>query len=175
MQAKITKHNGGIYTLYSTEKINTTIDLAWDFFSNPRNLNKLTPPDLNFKITSGDPNTFYQGKIITYSIRLLLFLQFNWTTEISNIKKGKYFIDKQLFGPYKLWHHEHHFTKNDDGTVTMVDKVKYKLYMYPISRVIHKLFVKKELLKIFNYRKKMIHDIFPKNDRKIYKNPQSLI
>ena len=54
MELKIIKHPGGIYTLYSKQKVKTTIDNAWEFFSKPKNLNALTPTDLNFKITSGD-------------------------------------------------------------------------------------------------------------------------
>lgn len=160
MKLQIIKHRGGIYTLYSKEKVNTTMESAWDFFSQPKNLNALTPPDLNFKITSGDPKEFYQGKIITYRIKLLNFLKFNWTTEITKVDKNLCFIDKQLFGPYKLWHHEHHFKDNKDGTITIIDKVKYKLYLHPISKVIHKIFIKRKLLHIFNYRNKMIHKVF---------------
>ena len=142
------------------KKVQTSIENAWQFFSQPKNLNKLTPPDLNFKITSGNPNDFYEGKIITYSIKLISFLQFNWTTEITNSKKNKYFIDKQLFGPYKLWHHEHHFIDNKNGTITIIDKVKYKLHVHLISQFLHKLFIKKKLLEIFNFRHKMIDRIF---------------
>ena len=160
MSVKIIKHDGGIYTLYSKQKVQISIENAWDFFSQPKNLNKLTPPDLNFKITSGNPNDFYEGKIITYSIKLISFLQFNWTTEITKSKKNKYFIDKQLFGPYKLWHHEHHFIDNKNGTITIIDKVKYKLHAHLISQFLHKLFIKKKLLEIFNFRYKMIDRIF---------------
>ena len=160
MELKILKHPGGIYTLYSKQIVKTTIDNAWEFFSEPKNLNALTPTDLNFKITSGDRDQFYQGKIITYTIKLFSFLQFNWTTEITKVEKNNCFIDKQLFGPYKLWHHEHHFKDNNDGTITIIDKVKYKLYLHPISKIIHNIFIKKKLLQIFNYRNKMMHKIF---------------
>ena len=160
MAVKIIKHYGGTYTLNSTEKVNTTIEKAWSFFSEPKNLNELTPSDLNFKITSADPSEFYQGKIITYSINLIRFLQFNWTTEITKVDKNKCFIDKQLFGPYKLWHHEHHFNDNNDGTITITDKVTYKLFLYPISMMLHKIFINRKLLQIFNYRNKMMREIF---------------
>ncbi len=160
MAVQIIKHSGGIYTLYSEKKIKATIEEAWSFFSKPKNLNALTPEDLNFKITSGNPKEFYQGKIITYKIKLLYIFGFNWTTEITKVEENNCFIDKQLFGPYKLWHHEHHFKDNNDGTITIIDKVKYKLYFYPISNLIHNLFVKKQLLHIFNYRSKKIQEIF---------------
>ena len=160
MAVKIIKHTGGIYTLYSEKKVKTTIEKAWDFFSKPKNLNKLTPADLNFKINSGSSSNFYEGKIITYTIKLISILRFNWTTEITKVEKNCFFIDKQLFGPYKLWHHEHRFKKNKDGTITIIDKVKYKLFLHPISRIVHKIFIKKKLLQIFNYRNKMMDRIF---------------
>lgn len=160
MNVRIIKHNGGIYTLYSKKKLNTTLEKAWEFFSQPKNLNSLTPPELDFKINSGNSKEFYEGKIITYSISLLSFLKFNWTTEITKVKEKEYFIDKQIFGPYKLWHHEHHFQENEDGSLTIIDKVKYKLYLHPFSKIIHKIFIKRKLLKIFNFRNKMMSKIF---------------
>ena len=160
MNIRIIKHKGGLYTLYSTQKIKASIDDVWDFFSKPKNLNKLTPSDLDFKITSENPNNFYEGKIISYKIKLGYFLRLNWITEITKARKNSYFIDKQLFGPYKLWHHEHHFKDNNDGTTTIIDKVKYKLYLHPFGSLIHKIFVKRNLLKIFNYREKKILGIF---------------
>ena len=160
MRATIIKHTGGIYTLYSKKTVNTTIKDAWTFFSQPKNLNELTPSDLNFKINSGLSKEFYPGKIITYSIKIFPFIKLNWTTEITNVKKNISFIDKQLFGPYKLWNHEHHFKDNKDGTITIIDKVKYKLYLHPISKIIHKVFIKRKLLQIFNYRNKMISKVF---------------
>ncbi|MBU46922.1 MAG: hypothetical protein CMD28_05770 [Flavobacteriales bacterium] len=159
MGVKIIKHPGGIYTLYSKEDINTTIERAWGFFSQPKNLNTLTPSDLEFKINSGGSSEVYQGKIITYTIKLLAVLRFNWTTEITKVDKYLCFIDKQLFGPYKLWHHEHYFKDNNDGTITIIDKVRYKLFLHPISKIIHKLFIRKKLIQIFNYRNKMTHEI----------------
>ena len=160
MSVKIIKHPGGIYTLYSERKVTTTIDKAWDFFSQPKNLNKLTPADLNFKINSGSSSNFYEGKIITYTIKLLSIFKFNWTTEITTVEKKCFFIDKQLFGPYKLWHHEHHFKKNSDGTITIIDKVKYKLPFYILGAFIHKLFIRRKLLKIFMFRQQRINELF---------------
>ena len=159
MNPKIIKHKGGIYTLYSKERVKVSIQHAWDFFSQPMNLNKLTPKEMNFKINSGNPYEFYEGKIITYTIKLLYF-RFNWTTEITKVDNNVLFIDKQLFGPYKLWHHEHHFVDNKDGTVTIIDKVKYKLYFYPLSNLIHSIYVRKKLLDIFSFRNKMIRNVF---------------
>ena len=157
---KITHHPGGIFTLFSKQKVSTDIDTAWNFFSQPSNLNLITPKDLNFKINSGFSDSFYQGKIISYSIRLFFLFKLNWTTEITKVEDKVCFIDKQLFGPYKLWHHEHYFEDNNDGTVTIIDKVKYKLYFHPISLLIHKIVIKNKLLHIFNVRAEKINKIF---------------
>ena len=160
MSVKLMKHEGGIYTLYSKQTIKADIASVWNFFSQPKNLSNLTPDDLDFKITSGNSERFYEGKIISYRIKLLHFLNFSWTSEITKVKENNYFIDKQLFGPYKLWHHEHHFKDNKDGTITIIDRVKYKLYFYPISKMIHQLFVKRNLIRIFSFRREKIKEIY---------------
>lgn len=160
MKIRISEHKGGLYSLYVEQKVKSNIKDVWSFFSTPKNLNKITPNNLNFEITSSNANEFYEGKIFTYRIKLLYLFFFSWTTEITTVKHQSYFIDKQLFGPYKLWHHEHHFKENDDGTITIIDKVQYKLYLHPISKLAHKYFIRKKLMMIFNYRMNKIEKLF---------------
>ena len=81
-------------------------------------------------------------------------------TEITHITKNKLFIDEQRFGPYNMWHHEHHFFKNKDGSTTIYDKVIYKIPFGLIGKIAHKLFIKKRLTEIFNYRKTRINQLF---------------
>ena len=149
MSVQIFRNEGGLYTLYATQKVNKKIDVLWDFFNNPKNLNKLTPKDVHFKIKSGMSNDFYQGKIISYKIKPFKFVTLNWVTEISHIKEGSYFIDNQIDGPYKIWHHEHHFKSNADGTTEIIDKVKYKVPFSILGRLIHRLLIRRKLFKIF--------------------------
>ena len=160
MSVKIIKHEGGLYTLYATQTVDKEIDFLWDFFSKPSNLNKLTPEDVQFKIISGKSDDFYEGKIISYKIKPFKLVTLNWITEISQVKEGSYFIDNQISGPYKMWHHEHHFKSNNDGTTEIIDKVKYKVPFDILGRLIHKIFIKRKLFNIFNFRQKKINELF---------------
>ena len=160
MSVKIINHEGGLYTLYAKQTVATEIDLIWDFFRKPSNLNKLTPDDVEFKIISGKSDDFYEGKMISYKIKPFKMINFNWLTEISQIKEGSYFVDNQIFGPYKVWHHEHHFKSNDDGTTDIIDKVKYKVPFYILGKLIHKIFIRKKLFKIFMFRQNKINELF---------------
>ena len=160
MSVQIFKHEGGLYTLYAKQTVSKEIGLLWDFFRKPTNLNKLTPEDVHFKIKSGKSDDFYEGKIISYKIKPFKLLALNWVTEISQIKEGSYFIDNQVSGPYKMWHHEHHFKSNGDGTTEIIDKVKYKIPFYIVGKLMHKVFIRKKLLSIFNFRQEQINKLF---------------
>tara|TARA_B100001059_G_C17491373_1_gene406509 strand:+ start:22 stop:519 length:498 start_codon:yes stop_codon:yes gene_type:complete len=160
MSVQIIKHKGGLYTLYAKQTVAKEIDLIWDFFRKPSNLNKLTPEDVEFKIISGKSDDFYQGKMISYKIKPFKMLSFNWITEISHVKEGSYFVDDQVFGPYKMWHHEHHFKSNGDGTTVIIDKVKYKVPFYILGTLMHKIFIRKKLFNIFMFRQKKINELF---------------
>mgnify|MGYP006132349757 FL=1 len=163
MSIQIFKHEGGLYTLYAKQTVDKEISLLWDFFRKPSNLNKLTPEDVNFKIKSGESNDFYEGKIISYRINPFKFVSLNWITEISQVKEGSYFIDNQISGPYKMWHHEHHFKSNDNGTTDVIDKVTYKMPFYILGRLMHKIFIKRKLFNIFMFRQKKINELFNKS------------
>jgi len=101
-----------------------SMEEAWDFFCSPKNLAKITPGDLHFKILNEVPDKMYPGTIIIYEISPFLNLHFSWITEITVIKQYEYFIDEQRKGPYRTWHHEHHFEKVTGG-VMMTDKLYY--------------------------------------------------
>tara|TARA_B100000902_G_scaffold394752_1_gene451733 strand:- start:1173 stop:1685 length:513 start_codon:yes stop_codon:yes gene_type:complete len=160
MSVKIIKHEGGLYTLYAKQRVNQKVDILWDFFRKPSNLNILTPKDFHFKIKSGKSDEFYEGKIISYKIKPFKLVTLNWVTEISKVEKESYFIDNQIHGPYKLWHHEHHFKSNTDGTTDIIDKVKYKVPFYILGRLAHKMFIRKKLLNVFMFRQKQIENLF---------------
>jgi len=160
MSVEIKKYKSRIYCIKSKQKLNQPIEEVWNFFTNPKNLNQLTPKDMNFKILSGKSDSFYEGKIISYSVNPFKFYNIKWVTEITNIKQNNYFIDEQRFGPYKMWHHEHTFIKNKDNSTTVYDKVTYKLPYGLTGRLVHKLFIKKRLIEIFIFRQKRIKQIF---------------
>ena len=143
------------------QKVNISLEEAWAFFSNPVNLDKLTPTDMKFKITSSHSKGIYPGMIITYKVSPLLGINMNWMTEITHVQDGKYFIDNQKSGPFKLWHHQHHFKEIDDG-VEMTDILHYKAPLGFIGRIAEKSFVNRRVDAIFDYRRKVLEDIFGK-------------
>ncbi|MEO6488654.1 MAG: SRPBCC family protein [Ferruginibacter sp.] len=149
-----------VYELKRIQKIPVSLDKAWDFFSNVQNLQAITPSGLNFKIISlHHGNTLYAGQIIEYTIQPLLNIPLYWMTEITHVNGKTYFIDEQRFGPYDLWHHQHHF-KELNGFVEMTDIIHYKLPFWFLGDIAHTLFVRKQLNEIFDFRFKKIEKIF---------------
>jgi len=144
--------------LRAEQLIKAPIDDVWAFFSEPNNLSQITPPHMKFKITSGKPEAMHPGQIISYKVSVLHGFPTNWVTEITQVKLKKYFIDNQLFGPYKLWHHQHIFEEVKTG-VLMKDIVTFKLPMGFIGNIAIPM-VKKQLFKIFSYRNKVTNEIF---------------
>lgn len=145
------KSHSGIYTLEVKQILNISLAEAWDFFSSPGNLAKITPPHMGFIITSGTPAKMYPGQIISYKVAPFSGFKTNWVTEITHVSEGRFFVDEQRFGPYRMWHHEHRFEVQDNG-VLMTDRVSYKLPFGIFGRIAHALFVKEQLKQIFSYR-----------------------
>jgi ligand-binding SRPBCC domain-containing protein len=148
------------YTLKKTQWLPIQANQAWDFFSSPRNLSAITPEYMNFKIeeiSGGDK--MYSGQIIKYTVSVLPFVRMNWITEIKHVTEPSFFVDEQRFGPYKLWHHQHSFTEVRGG-VEMTDEVNYALPLGFLGRLAHWLFVGRQLNSIFDYRYKVLQDLF---------------
>jgi ligand-binding SRPBCC domain-containing protein len=149
-----------IYTIERTTTIEAPIEKVWDFFSSPKNLNELTPPDLSFEIlTDLDGITMYPGLIINYKIRPLLNIPLRWTTEITHCETHRYFVDEQRFGPYSFWHHQHHF-KPKGNAIEMTDIVHYGLPLGPLGTLANSIYVQKRLEDIFDYRNRKVSEIF---------------
>jgi ligand-binding SRPBCC domain-containing protein len=141
-----------VYSIKTVQVLKMSMEEAWDFFSSPKNLEKITPSHLGFKIISkhhGDK--MYAGQIIEYIVKPIMGIPIYWMTEITQVSEKKYFIDEQRFGPYSLWHHQHHFKQTAEG-VEMTDIVHYKLPLGILGDIAHFLFVKKQLKGIFDHR-----------------------
>lgn len=153
---------------YKTEQfLSTDINTAWNFFSSAKNLAKITPPELSFKIlTELDDKDIYEGMLIEYTVKPLFGISLHWQTEIWKIKKPEMFIDRQLKGPYKVWEHSHEFIQKEKG-ILMKDAVKYQLPFGIIGRITHSLIVKQKIERIFNYRKEILNKIFTENGNNI--------
>ena len=150
------------YSLKTVQKIPVSIETAWEFFSNPANLQKITPGNLGFKILSRHHGeTMYHGQIIEYKVKPIFGIPVYWMTEITHVKHQEFFVDEQRFGPYKLWHHQHHF-KIIDGGVEMTDIVHYRNPLGFLGGIANTLFVKAQLKQIFEYRIKVVEELFGK-------------
>jgi ligand-binding SRPBCC domain-containing protein len=149
-----------IYTILRKQFLPALLDEAWEFFLSPENLSSITPPHMGFEIRyfSGSRKT-YSGQIIKYKVGIFPGIKVNWVTEITHVKDKEYFIDEQRFGPYKLWQHQHHF-REVSGGIEMTDEVNYAIPFGLFGRLVHFLFVGKEVNKIFDYREKVLKNIF---------------
>ncbi|MBU1100787.1 MAG: SRPBCC family protein [Bacteroidetes bacterium] len=132
---------------------------CWEFFSNPENLNKITPTDMAFEILSDKLDKMYPGQIIAYKVKLLPLVKVKWVTEITHVIEGKYFVDEQRFGPYKFWHHEHFFNEVEGG-IEVVDKVSYIVPQGLLGLLINVLFIKNKINSIFRFRSKILTEMF---------------
>jgi ligand-binding SRPBCC domain-containing protein len=151
------------YALKFKQNVPISLDKAWDFFSSPLNLAKITPLDMRFVVTSDytAQTKMYAGMIITYKISPLLGIKMNWMTEITHVADKQYFVDEQRFGPYALWHHQHHF-KEIPGGVEMTDILHYAIPYSVFGTIANNVFVGKKVRQIFEYRVKAIEDMFGK-------------
>lgn len=155
------------YRLRRTQQLSCSMEAAWMFFSSPKNLARITPKALNFKVlTNTDDGDIYPGMEINYKVSPVMGIPLKWKTVITQVDPQKSFTDFQEKGPYKYWHHFHEFEMNNDG-VLMKDTVDYELPFGVLGRLAHRLFVKSKLEEIFSYRYKVLEDLFNKKDAHI--------
>ncbi len=135
------------------------IDEAWRFFSDPGILARITPPAMDFRITSPPQATTYAGQIFTYTVRPFLGISMVWTTEITHVAEPNFFVDEQRFGPYRFWHHQHFFRAVEGGTEVR-DLVHYLLHHDQLAWLMNRLIVAPRLRRIFDYRGQALQEIF---------------
>ncbi|GAA3552939.1 SRPBCC family protein [Snuella lapsa] len=148
-----------LYRLHKKQKLPISVDMAWEFLSNPNNLSLITPDNLGFNILSGAEKPMFAGQIIQYHISPLWGIKTTWVTEITHMTNKLYFVDEQRFGPYALWHHKH-FIHDIDGGIEMEDIIDYKLPFGIIGQLMHIILVKSKLEDIFQYRSKKLETLF---------------
>ncbi|MDP2413650.1 SRPBCC family protein [Daejeonella sp.] len=149
-----------IYYFKTEHLLPVSIDEAWDFFSSAKNLARITPPEMDFKILSNlDEKEIYEGMIIDYIVKPAFGIPLKWQTEIINVNKPHSFADKQLKGPYKIWEHTHTFIQQGNG-ILMQDEIKYQIPFGIIGQIAHSLFVREKVKDIFRFREKALDKIF---------------
>lgn len=136
------------------------LEQAWDFFSNPQNLSRITPKEMEFKVvTENLPSEISENLEIEYIVRPLLGVPLKWRSKITHVNAPYKFADEQLKGPYAYWFHEHTFEERDGG-VLMKDKVTYAVPFGWLGQLVNMIMVKPKLAQIFDYRTAQIRKLF---------------
>jgi ligand-binding SRPBCC domain-containing protein len=149
-----------VYQFKQSQFIPADLNTVWDFFSTPRNLNAITPPEMNFEIieiTGGEK--MHASQIISYKVSPFPLVRVTWVTEIKHVEPKKYFTDDQKVGPFALWYHQHFFSQVDNGVV-MTDEISYAVPFGVLGRIANWMLVEKQIGIIFNYRTKRIKSLF---------------
>ena len=149
-----------IHTLETRQVIKTSLEQAWDFFSSPGNLARITPPDLGFTVLSPPAGRIYAGMMIEYKVSPLFGLAMTWLTEITQVREGSFFVDEQRVGPYAIWHHEHHFREVGPGLAEVHDRVTYVPPFGMLGELVHPFLIKPQLDKIFAFRETAVAEAF---------------
>ena len=136
--------------------LDAPLDRVFAFFSDARNLERLTPPFVGFEILTPTPVEMRVGALIDYRIRLH-GLPLRWRSEITAWEPPFRFVDEQRRGPYRQWIHEHRFEARDGGTL-VTDTVRYSVLG---GALIERLFVRRDIRRIFDYRTARLAELFP--------------
>lgn len=146
------------YVLERSQVVPLPIEKAFDFFDDPHNLARITPPWLAFTIVDDGPLTMREGLEIEYRVRPFLVPQ-RWVSRITRYHPPVAFVDEQLHGPYAFWRHQHSFRALDDGRTEVSDRVEYGLPFGVFGALAHALFVRRQLEAIFRFREKAVDEI----------------
>lgn len=152
---RIEKQSGGVYELNCTQWVPRPIDDVFAFFSHAGNLQEITPPFLQFHVLTPEPIEMKPGSLIDYRLRVH-GLPMRWRSRIERWNPPHGFVDVQVQGPYRLWHHEHRFSERDGGTI-IADRVRYRV---PGGALINRFFVQPDVERIFRYRQQCMEQRF---------------
>jgi ligand-binding SRPBCC domain-containing protein len=148
-----------IHYLHREQILPVPSEILWKYFSEPKNLNLLTPPDMNFEIITGGEAELYEGQIIEYKVEFIHGVRSLWLTEIVHVREIEYFVDEQRVGPYRFWYHEHTFQPLKNG-VKMTDHVTYVAPFGFLGEIVHAIWLRQRLKTIFDFRRQKISEIF---------------
>ena len=148
-----------LYDLICVQHLPVALETAWQFFTDPYNLLKITPAWLDFRIVSGSGARLYPGMIISFRVTPLSRLTTLWVTEVTQVDAPHFFVDEMRFGPYRFWHHQHRFTPNANG-VTVEDIIHYAVKGGPVGRFLNRAWVRPELNQIFAFRSRTLATLF---------------
>ena len=146
-----------MHRLERRQRLNRPADEVFSFFARAHNLERITPSWLRFEVRATEPAQIQEGAVIHYRLRLH-GVPLRWTSRIEEWAPDRGFVDRQICGPYRVWHHRHTFSADGDGTI-IGDEVHYALPMGPLGELAHALFVRRDLERIFDYRHAAVRDL----------------
>lgn len=147
------------YELHRETVVPREPEEVFAFFSDAGNLEELTPPWLRFEVETPRPIEMRAGTRIDYRLKVR-GLPLRWTSEITAWEPPRRFVDEQVRGPYRLWHHEHRFEERPDGTAVL-DHVRYAVPGGPgLERLVHRFLVGPDVERIFGYRQRRLQELF---------------
>ncbi len=146
-----------MYILERQQRVTASVEQAWAFLQNPANLDRITPPDLQFRIVTDVPAIMYNGLIVEYRITIPLLGTHTWVTEIKHIREGLSFVDEQRLGPYLFWYNYHEIRQQNDG-VLLIDQVFYQPPFGLLGQLLHRFYIRGTLERIFEYRRQRLNE-----------------
>ena len=146
-----------VHVLAREQTVPLPAEDAFEFFSDAFALERITPPWLDFRVITPEPVEMAEGTLIEYALRLHR-LPIRWLTRIEAWEPPRRFVDAQLSGPYRLWEHTHSFVPQGPGTV-ILDRIRYALPLGPFGELARIAFVRRDLERIFDYRRKAVSEL----------------
>ncbi len=151
-----------IHRFESEQKLPISKEEAWGFFSSPRNLEEMTPDWMGFRIVSLPSDQIFEGEIIEYEVRLFPGFWKRWISEIRGLREGVSFVDDQISGPFRYWHHLHEI-REDGGGVVVKDVVHYSVGFWILGELIRKVAIGGMIARMFEHRRKLLTQKFIKS------------
>ena len=145
--------------LERTQRIDLPVEATFELFCDAFNLERITPPFLNFRVVTPRPIEMHEGALLEYRLHLH-GVPVRWKTRISVWEPPHRFVDEQISGPYALWHHTHTFERDGDATLVR-DRVRYRIGFGPLGAAALRLFVRRDVERIFDYRREAMLGLIP--------------
>lgn len=144
-----------VHILQREQRVELPVERAFEFYADALNLEAITPPWLGFEVTTPAPIEMRAGTLLDYRLKLHR-LPVRWRTRIELWERPRRFVDVQLSGPYSLWEHTHEFEPVGEGATLLRDRVRYALPLGPLGELAHRLFVRRDVERIFDFRREAV-------------------
>lgn len=147
-----------VHVLERSQRFGVPVERAFEFYVDAGNLEPMTPPWLHFEVTTPGELTLRQGALLDYRLRLH-GVPLRWQGRIEVWEPPLRFVDVQVRGPYALWEHTHLFEPDGDAATVIHDRVRYAVPLGPLGALAHRLFVRRDLERIFDYRSRVASEL----------------